>query len=306
MMIKSFARNLSLSTALAAATIAVWAVDGSIASGQVGEVPGAATPSSATNAAGGKAFDVVSVRQNKSGGSSRARPPQYGPTADGFRMTNMPLRFAIMTAYVPQSGGTLFTNDMPGMPDWAQNENYDIDAKVGAADLAEWREPALQTVMLRAMLQALLADRFKLAVHRDTKEVSTYSLVVGKRGPKLKETTPGEPHPGAMAIPGGGMMVAQDGRGAVAQFYDASMATLTPFLSIFAGRPVQDKTGLTGRYDFSLKKPSPMGSSGAGPDASDPEPTVFSAVEELGLKLEAAKGSVETLVIDHVERPSEN
>ena len=102
------------------------------------------------------------------------------------------------------------------------------------------------------------------------------------------------------------MMVPQDGRGAVAQFYDTSMATLSPFLSIFAGRPVQDKAGLTGRYDFSFKKPSPMGSLNESQDASDPEPTVLSAVEELGLKLEAAKGSVETLVIDHVERPSEN
>ena len=306
-MIEPFARNPSRSTALSAVAIALWAVAAPIASGQAGATP-IATPSSATDATGGKAlaFDVVSVRQNASGGTSRTRPPQYGPTADGFRMTNMPLRFAIITAYVPQSGGTLFTNDMPGMPDWAQNENYDIDARVAEADLAEWRKPAMQPVMLRAMLQALLADRFKLTVHRDTKEVSTYSLVVGKNGPKLKETTPGEPHPGAMAIPGGGMMVPQDGRGAVVQFYDASMATLSPFLSIFAGRPVQDKTGLTGRYDFSFKKPSPMGSLSAGEDASDPEPTVFSAVEELGLKLEAAKGSVETLVIDHVERPSEN
>ena len=82
------------------------------------------------------AFDVVSVRENKTGGAQ-----QFGPTADGYRMANGPLAAAILTAYIPQSGkAAFFTPNLPGMPEWAQRARFDINAKVGEADLANWQK----------------------------------------------------------------------------------------------------------------------------------------------------------------------
>lgn len=250
------------------------------------------------------AFDVVSIRQNL----SRGVHDDFGPTADGYRMINKPLFLLVMTAYVPQSSGAaLFTpNSLVGLPDWAMSDNYDVVAKVREADLADWQKPALQPAMLRTMLQAVLADRFKMAVHRETKDVSVYTLTVGKNGPKFKETPPDELHPGAMALPGGGGFMSPGDGGQRVQFYDASIETVASILSVLAGRPIEDKTGLTGRYDLSFAKPEPMGSASAPGEASDPGPTIFSVMEGLGLKLESAKGETETLVVDHVERPSGN
>jgi uncharacterized protein (TIGR03435 family) len=151
------------------------------------------------------------------------------------------------------------------------------------------------------MLQAMLADRFKLAVHREMKDVSVYTLVVGKNGPKFKETPPDEAHPGAMAIPGGGGYMSPGDGGQSVHFYDATIATFASLLSGLAGRPIEDKTGLTGRYDLTFPKPVP-----ASADVADPGPTLSSVLDGLGLKLEAAKGQEETLVVDHVERPSGN
>lgn len=251
-------------------------------------------------------FEVVSVRQSVSAGPQGRAAQQYGPTADGYRMTNMPLMVLLMTAYVPQGDGTaLFTNNIAGMPDWARSEGYDIYAKVGEADLDDWRNPAMQKAMLRSMLQALLADRFKLAAHPETKVVPVYALVPAKSGPRFKESIPDEPHPGTMAIPGGGGYMAPGDGGGKVRFIDTTMNAFASILSNLAGRPVQDRTGLMGRYDLSFQKPT-IGAPLAGQEASDPGPTIFSAMEELGLKLEPAKGETETLVIDHVERPSEN
>jgi uncharacterized protein (TIGR03435 family) len=279
---------------------AAFGVSTATAIGQTSGLPGA-KGASAADAAGDKAlaFDVVSIRQNM----SRGVHDDFGPTADGYRMINKPLFLLIMTAYVPQSGGAaLFApNNVLGLPDWAMGDNYDVEARVREQDQADWQKPALQPAMLRAMLQSMLADRFKLAVHREMKEVPIYALVLGKNGPKFKETPPDEPHPGAMALPGGGgYMIPGDG-GQNVHFYDATIATFASLLSTLAGRPVQDRTGLTGRYDLSFQKPVP-----ASADVSDPGPTIFSVMDELGLKLEPAKGQTETLVVDHVERPSGN
>jgi bla regulator protein BlaR1 len=251
-------------------------------------------------------FDVASVRQNKVGG-----PQQSGATADGYRATNMPLLLPILTAYVPQAGGdaAYFTNDrVRGAPDWARTERYDIDAKVSEADLVEWRKPEAQTTMLRALLQALLEERCKLEVHRETADVPVYSLVVGKNGPKINEAKTGEAHPGGVPLPGGAVLVPGNG-GQTLNFYGASMVALAQVLTNLAGRPVQDKTGLAGKYDFAIDKGSvgpPTAEQGPAPP-SDSGPSILTVVQEqLGLKLEPRKGLVETLVVDHMERPSEN
>jgi bla regulator protein BlaR1 len=250
-------------------------------------------------------FEVVSIRPNKTGGAQ-----QFGPTPNGYRMRNLFMVMAILTAYVPTVGGaSLYTDPQTvGFPDWVLNDPYDIDATVSESDLAEWQKPASQPAMLRAMPQAMLADRLKLVAHRDKKELPVYSLVVGKNGPKFKETKPGDSHPGGITLPGGFVLVADPDM--TRHFYGISMAMLAPFLSDMVGRPVEDNTGLPGKYDIVLQRAAPGEAAPVGQQtdvsAPDPGPSAFSVVQQLGLKLEPAKGEVETLVIDHVERPSPN
>ena len=250
-------------------------------------------------------FEVVSIRQNKSDDAENYGLAQYGPTPDGWRMSNGSLALAILTAYVPRSGGAIYTGkQIEGQPEWTLNDRYDIDARIAEADRAEWQNPESQKVMLRAMLQAMLAERCKLAVHRETKELPVYSLVLRKDGPKFKQTDPTAPHPGGLPVPGGGSLITEDD-GHTMHFYAVSMASLISLLSNWADRPVQDNTGLTGRYDFQLKRPA-LGSPSTQPVEGDSRPSIPSALEELGLRLESTKGPVEIFVVDHVERPSEN
>ena len=257
-------------------------------------------------------FDIVSIRQNLS--TQRNGPPKFGPTADGYQMTGAPLVLPIISAYIPQSGGAVafMPNQIKGLPDWAMRDSYDLDAKVAEEDLPDWQKPASQKKMLPAMMQALLEDRCKMVVHRETKDTSVYLLTVGKAGSKFKETDPAVEHPDGMKLPWGGVMV--QGRGG-ATLYGTSMASLATLLGSMggpsAGRPIQDKTGLTGRYDITItppagmEKPSGPGDTGAAM-AADPGSMIFTVVEALGLKLESGKEPVETLVIDHAEPPTEN
>ncbi len=261
-------------------------------------VPAATATPAPTNA---YAFDVVSIRQIKTP-LTRAMAAQDGPTPDGYR-SHQPLLLVLLTAYVPQVGGAAFYNfqdQIKGLPDWLLSDGYDIDARIADQDRAEWQKPDAQKVMLRAMLQALLADRCKLAVHREVKETQVTTLVVAKGGPKIKETDPAVEHPGGQKLPFGGVMVLnKEG----IHFYGASMASLASIVSSMANQgPVQDKTGLTGLYDFTFAPPADEADPGISPLAA----MFLSGLNSLGLKLGSAKGQVETLVIDHIERPSEN
>ena len=233
----------------------------------MGQATSAPTPAAAKPAKP-LAFDVVSIRQNQNP-PNRMGPPVFGATADGYRMENMPLAFAILSAYEPQGGnGALFMpNDISGLPDWAMQDRFDIVAKVAAEDMAEWQKPAMQKAMLQAMLQAMLADRCKLVVHRVTKDTSVSLLVVGKNGPKFKETNPADPVPAGVTLPSGAVVV-QSGNGM--KMYNAPIGLLTTMLASMGnlGHPIQDKTGLTGRYDILLRSPE-MGPA-PGEDASDP------------------------------------
>jgi uncharacterized protein (TIGR03435 family) len=257
------------------------------------------------------AFDVVSIRQNTSG-LSRAGMPNFDPTADGYRAANSPMILLIITAYLPTTGATSFSPaQISGLPDWATQDNFAIDAKVAAEDLPEWQKPDKQPAMLRAMMQALLEDRCKIVVHREVKEVPVYSLVVGKNGPKFKPTNPDETHEG-MKLPFGGILSPNENG---MTLYAAPMTSLAAIMSdlgrMGTGRPIQDKTGLTGLYDIVLtrgggidvERRSPQDASAA----SDPSGNFAAAMaESLGLKLESTKAPAETLVIDHMEKPSEN
>jgi len=207
-------------------------------------------------------------------------------------------------------------------PDWLTAERYNLVAKV-----PEGASPD----QVPEMMQALLAERFKLKLHRDTKEQPIYALVAAKNGPKMKESDPNEAPLRGPGGPGGGpggplgqrgRMMFRPGQLEAKQMTVANFAEL---LARFLDRPVVDMTDLKGNYDFKLAyTPDPRvmqrmtgggmpppggpppGAAAEGPPESGP--SIFTAVQEqLGLKLEGRKAPVETLVIDHVERvPTEN
>jgi uncharacterized protein (TIGR03435 family) len=171
-----------------------------------------------------------------------------------------------------------------------RDQLFDITAKTEGESA-----PTLDQV--RPMLQTLLADRFQLKLHRENKELPVYDLVVGKNGSKLKESavdaSPKQP-------------VTFSGPLVRFKFSSRSLADLVGILAVNVDRPVLDKTGLTGRYDFTLEftrsNPDvvPL-------DSPEADKSIFSAVQEqLGLKLAPAKEPMEILVIDHAERPAEN
>ncbi len=169
----------------------------------------------------------------------------------------------------------------------------------------------------RRMLQALLADRFQLKLHSDTKQLAVYALVLAKNGPKLQAAISGDTYPNGFKGPDGGGgpgMIFMEGNGGPVTGQGVPIADLVRLLSQQLGRTVVDKTGLTGKYDFKLKwtpdenqgPPGPPGADNAPPPDSS-GPSIFTAVQEqLGLKLESQKGAVKILVVDHGEKPSEN
>lgn len=268
----------------------------------------AAWAQTATMEAKTPAFDVVSIRENKDANVRR----EFGATANGYHARGIAPLILMITAFVPANGnaGLYNPDQIAGMPDWMWQSHYDIEAKdieakVADEDVAAWKQPEVQ----RAMLQQLLADRFKLVTHREYSERPVYNLIVAKGGPKFKaaETTDmveiRKNHPTATALPGGAVLVHGSKQGETT-LLGTTMADLGVLLGEGSGRPIEDKTGLTGKYDITLALDLSPGPDGARPD---PTTVIITALQEqLGLKLEPAKESVEVLVIDHVERPSEN
>jgi uncharacterized protein (TIGR03435 family) len=171
-----------------------------------------------------------------------------------------------------------------GGPSWINSERYDILAKTENQNATRDE--------IREMLQVLLADRFRLTFHRETEQLLTYSPVLGKGGPKFKAARDDEQ-----------TNIARNAEGEPTlhvTFHKWSMAGLASTLTGPVGSPVRDQTGLTRAYDFELEW-VPVGV----PAASGP--SIFTAVQEqLGLRLEAGKGPVEILVIDHVEHATQN
>jgi uncharacterized protein (TIGR03435 family) len=174
-------------------------------------------------------------------------------------------------------------------PAWLETEKFDIDGQADQPGVANLHQ-------VQEMLQKLLQDRFQLKLHRDKRDLSIYVIEVAKGGPKLAHSAEN-----AYGLP------TQSGHGQGTQqqrkFANNSMSDLALGMQAYMDRPVVDETGLSGRYDFTLKW-TPYNSQTNEPNAA---PDIFTAVqEELGLKLEATKGSADVLVIDHVERPSAN
>ncbi len=207
-----------------------------------------------------------------------------------------------------------------GGPSWISTAAFDINAKA--------ENPEVNREQLKLMLQSLLAERFQLKFHRETRDLPIYALVVGKNGHKLhfSDVQPdrdGAPPKAPNAGDGGthvtggkpvGAMMSM-GRGQL----DAQMAPMSALVNMLAqqlGRPVIDKTDLKGSYDFKLEwTPDESalrhigggGGADAPPPADSSGPSIFTAVQEqLGLRLESQRGPVEILVIDSVEKPSGN
>jgi len=159
------------------------------------------------------------------------------------------------------------------------------------------------------MLQAVLKDRFNLTIRRETRELPVYSLIVLKNGPKFQEAKPGDTYPEDGGIEPGA--TSMRGRGHLIG-HAVPISSLVGALSIRAGlgRTLQDKTGLTEKYNFTLRWTPGDGQSQASPESAPSDqvyPDLFTAIQEqLGLKLDSIKGPVEVIVIDHVERPSGN
>ncbi len=223
-----------------------------------------------TPATGRVEFEIVSVKPgDPADPSSSARS-----TPGTLEMRNTTLNNLIRSAY------RLNEFQLEGGPGWADSAKFTIEAKLPAGGPRD---------RIPEMLQSLLADRFKLKAHRVTKTHSVYELVVAKGGPKLEraDNEPTRSSQGPRQIKGWGMPV----------------SSLAAMLISEVGAPVIDKTGLEGKYNFILEFASFAGT----PRENETLPTVFTVLQEkLGLKLEPAKGPVEILVIDSVERPSAN
>jgi bla regulator protein blaR1 len=259
-------------------------------------------------------YEAASIKPNKS--DTNMVRLMFSP--DGLTATNGTLQMLIHAAYGVED------HQISGGPGWLNSDHYDIEAKMDSATAEALHKLSEDQGRLerQRMLQALLADRFKLTIHRETKELPIYALVIAKNGPKIQEARPGDTYPNGFKGPdgrAGAGMFFMNGNGSVTG-QGIPIENLTRLLSRQLGRTVVDKTGLTGKYDFTVKW-TPDESQGAmfkgpgsGPQgsASKPPPdssgpSIFTAIQEqLGLKLESQKGLVEILVIDHVEKPSEN
>lgn len=244
-------------------------------------------------------FEVATIKPNTS-----ADPPAVLTTDDGIDFRNIPLGILLGIAFG-------MSNDrITGGPAWL-NDRYDINAKMDApvADALKKLNPLDRRAARQHMMQAVLIERCKIAFHRDTKELPVFLLVVAKGGPKFQLGKPADASPDGV----GGTGTMQFGQNGLITFQAMPLSALIQILSQQAGRTVLDKTGLTGRYDFTWQfnvGASPGGGrGGAGPAGSaDAEPaSIFTIVqEELGLKLDSGKGPVEIIVIDHIEKPSGN
>jgi uncharacterized protein (TIGR03435 family) len=214
-----------------------------------------------------------------------------------FVANNYPVRYLVGAAY------NLNPRMISGGPEWIDSDPYDILA----ATPGETR-PNLDQQM--SMLQKLLAERFKLTFHREPRELPIYALTIAKGGSKLKESVgPADDQPYTVST----IYPASSG-GIDHALMPAHNANMTQFASVLQrailDRPVVDQTGLTGKYDFNLEWAPDETQFGGNlpPGVPDhPEPDLFAAVQQqLGLRLEKTRGTVQALVIDRLERPSAN
>jgi bla regulator protein blaR1 len=250
------------------------------------------------------AWDVSTVKPASSG----ARGSSLMFTPDGISIKNVPLQMIVREAFDVQD------DHLFNLPSWAKTSMFDIEAKVAPEDAPKLKD--MKRDERFSMMIALLVERFGLKYHHETRELPVYDLVIAKGGVKMQASKP-DPPAGEGQPPAQGGHWLRAGRGHV-ESTGTGMEMLARVLSQTLGRTVVDKTGLTGNYDYKLdwtpddalpamaKVASPTaGDSTAAPDTSGP--SLFTAVEEqLGLKLGAAKGPADVIVIDQLQQPTAN
>ena len=286
------------------AAAGIFAVAAPVGIGVLNAPPVLGAQPQAANASG-PTFEVVSIKPNKSG---ELRTTIQGMQPGGrFTATNWTLRMLIRMAYRLQEF------QMSGGPKWIDSDRFDIVAKA---------DRVYTPAQLPAMIQTLLAERFKLAVHTESRDLRLYALVVasrdGKLGPRIHPSNvdcaalsasgappppfvPGKVPPCATETSGGRHMIANG----------MTMSRLAVALSISAKGIVVDQTGLSGGFDLELEwtpespTPAPPDAAGAGDRPADPGPSIFTAVQEqLGLKLDPQRGPVVVTIIDSAEQPT--
>ena len=217
----------------------------------------------------GQSFEAASIKPNASGSNSSSTHTTRG----GINAENVTLRQLIERAYV-------VADDALFGPEWLGDNHFDVVARIPAD---------APTGQGRLMLQSLLAERFALKVHRETRSVSGYAMITGKTPPVMHEK------------PAGVETKTNSGNGGL-NGTNAAMADLARLLSLQLRQTVQDQTGLKGVFDFSVEWSFDSARS------DDRVFTILTTVEDkLGLKLRAQKVSAEVLVVDHAERdPTEN
>lgn len=301
-----------------------------------GQQDASTSTSAAVNALASTAkFDVASVKRTAPSGPRMMFRIQDSPDTK-FYATGPTLKMLIGIAYNVQD------SQIEGGPSWINSDHFDIEAKSDSTLDDQIKKLSHDDAMIvkEHMLQQLLADRFNLKIHHETKQAPIYALVVAKNGPKLEVAKDDASGPGGGSGPGapvpfGGVRMMMNGGEQHLDFQDAPMGLLVKLLSHQLGRLVIDKTGLTGKYNFNLHwTPEPgmggmMGPPGMGPGSGGPPgggngpivaggggasstsdasgPSIFTALQEqAGLKLDSEKGPVDSIVIDHVEQPSPN
>jgi uncharacterized protein (TIGR03435 family) len=258
-------------------------------------------------------YEVVSVKPRKSGDSGGGTGTRS--TRDGYIAENEPLFILLDYAYDLSN-----PEHLSGGPSWvySDSERYDVEAKMdeSVADELQKLSRDERTAIRRQMLQELLATRFNLKVHRETRDLPVYFLEIAKSGLKLKEAKADDPN--AIKGPDGRPLTdvvdwgSGDSGTIIMTAHAVPISSLAGYLEKYAGHIVLDKTQLAGHYDFSMQFVpeliAPQGGGGSASSGADPgAPSMFTAIEkDLGLKLEPGRAPIDVVVIDHVERPSEN
>jgi uncharacterized protein (TIGR03435 family) len=239
------------------------------------------------------AYDVVVIKPNKS--DSGMISADIGD--DSYSATNVSLKMMMQNAYDTKID-LIF-----GLTGWADSARFDVQAKI--VDTSSEALKKLTPEQRRGMLRTVLEDRFQLKVHKQLEMLPVYELVVAKSGSKLKEVEPPDPdatldeHKTLNGVQRGNMRMG----GTQFVAHDVQLSLLTSVLSHQLHRSVLDKTGLQGKYDLALN----WSLEDATASQDSPESFLFTALQEqMGLKLQPAKGKVETLRVDHVELPKEN
>jgi uncharacterized protein (TIGR03435 family) len=275
-----------------------------------------ATVAAACSDASLAAYDVVSVKEAH---PERVLSVGAREMPDGINGEYVPVSMMVQQAYSKERSLPL-EDAVTGLPDWTKMPNYySVQAKMSPEQVAAFNalDKDVQRACRTQMLQALLEDRFKLKVHKETRQLFGYDLLVDKGGPRFQETTGPDPNApkrqDGTPITGSYMSMHSGKNGGLEiTVHGYTMQQVAGILSqsnLGVNHRVVDKTGLTGKYSFNLDftPSSGVGPAGESADASDPGPTIFNALEDqAGLRLQRAAETIDVVVVDHVERPAAN